>query len=312
MSNTSLTVHNLAFEIEKGESVRLDVWLATETEYTRSRIKRLIDDGSVLVNGEKSKSGRLLKEGDSIMMTVAEQTEDRPVPKDIPIQVLFEDDDIIVINKQRGLTVHPGAGNVDETLVGALLYRGTPLSDINGAQRPGIVHRLDKDTSGVMVVAKNNASHLALARQFAERTTVKKYVALLIGNLADDKGILTTFIGRNPSDRTLMTVTKEGRIAITEYRVIERYERYCLAEFILHTGRTHQIRGHCKHLGHPIIGDIAYGGADKRFGNLGGQLLHSKSLIIAHPKSGESMTFIAPEPEIFVKVRERLASGGAA
>ena len=296
----------VTFSVESGENIRLDVYLASETDYTRSRLKRLIDGGDILVNGEVCKCGRILKEGDFVTLTVPTDNAELPKPKDIPLDVIFEDDDIIVVNKQQGLTVHPGAGNGDTTLVNALLWRGTSLSDVNGAYRPGIVHRLDKYTSGVMVVAKNNVAHASLAKQFTERTVKKLYVAILDGNLKDDKGLLTTFIGRNPNDRKTMAVTKEGRVAITEYKVLERFPRNCVAEFVLHTGRTHQIRVHSKYLGAPVLGDKVYGSSDKRYSSLEGQLLHSRSLTITHPKSGEKMTFTAAPPEEFTRVYDSL------
>ena len=296
----------VTFFVESGENIRLDVYLAAETEYTRSRLKRLIDDKAVLVNGEGCKCGRILKAGDYITLSVKNEISELPKGVDIPLDVIYEDDDIIVVNKQQGLTVHPGAGNSDMTLVNALLWRKVALSDVNGAYRPGIVHRLDKDTSGVIVVAKNNAAHLSLAKQFTERTVKKIYVAILDGNLKEDKGLLTTFIGRNPSDRKTMAVTKEGRVAITEYKVVGRYPHNCVAEFVLHTGRTHQIRVHCKYLGAPVLGDKVYGSSDKRYSSLTGQLLHSRSLTISHPRSGEHMTFTAPEPAEFMRVYDSL------
>ncbi len=296
----------VAFSVESDENIRLDVYLAAETEYTRSRIKRLIDGGDVLVNGETSKCGRILKAGDSVTLKFDTDIGGLPAPKEIPLDIIYEDDDIIVVNKQQGLTVHPGAGNGDTTLVNALLWRGTSLPDVNGAYRPGIVHRLDKYTSGVMVVAKNNAAHVNLARQFTDRTTKKVYIAILDGNLKEDKGLLTTFIGRNPNDRKIMAVTKEGRVAITEYKVIERFARNCVAEFVLHTGRTHQIRVHSKYLGAPVLGDKVYGFSDKRYASLEGQLLHSRSLTITHPNSGERMTFTASPPAEFSRVYDSL------
>lgn len=297
----------LEFKVEKGEDVRLDVWLAAETEYTRSKIKRLIDDGDVTVNGEKSKCGRILKENDAIRALIPETTESLPQPKEIPLDVLYEDDDVIVVNKQQGLTVHQGAGTGDDTLINALMWRGTKLSSVGAPLRAGIVHRLDKDTSGVMIAAKTDAAHLSLAEQFAERTARKVYRAILIGNPKDEHGVLTTFISRDPKDRKLMKVASEGRTAITEYTVKERFDRYCYAEFVLHTGRTHQIRVHCKYLGHPILGDKSYGGEDRRFPSLEGQLLHSYSLTVTHPTTGKKMTFTAPPPEAFKKTYKILS-----
>lgn len=294
------------FIVEKGENIRLDVYLTAETEYTRSHIKTMIDGGKVLVNGCKCKSGKVLKENDVISVYFESAAENEIAPKDIPLNVLYEDDDVIVINKQQGLTVHPAAGNYTDTLVNALLYRNISLSSVNGAYRPGIVHRLDKDTSGVMVVAKNNASHMRLAEQFADREVEKLYRAILEGNLKEDKDFLTTFIGRNPADRKTMTVTKEGRIAITEYRVLRRFKNYCFVEFNLHTGRTHQIRVHAKYLNHPVVGDKTYGCDGKKFSSLKGQLLHAYSLSFTHPSTGEKMTFTAPLPDYFQKVYDVL------
>ncbi len=294
------------FFVENGESLRLDVYLTAETEHTRSRIKKLVDAGKVLVNGAECKCGRILKENDVITLVEDAQNDMVLTPKEIPLDILYEDDDVIVVNKQQGLTVHPGAGNTDDTLVSALLWRGTSLSSVNGAYRPGIVHRLDKDTSGVMIVAKNDFSHASLSKQFSDRTVRKLYVAILEGNLRDDKGMLTTFIGRSEKDRKIMAVVKEGRVAITEYRVLKRFKQNCFAEFNLHTGRTHQIRVHAKYLGHPVLGDKVYGSASKRFSSLDGQLLHSQSLTVAHPRSGETMTFTAPLPNKFAAVYDIL------
>lgn len=310
MSNENITEKALGnathYIVEKGENIRLDVYLTAETPYTRSHIKNLVEGGRVLVNGSACKSGRILKENDVIIAYFDEENPQSLTPKDIPLDILYEDDDIVVINKQQGLTVHPAAGNNTDTLVNALLYRQTALSSVNGVYRSGIVHRLDKDTTGVMVVAKNNAAHNALAEQFSERTAVKLYRAVLEGNLKEDKDILTTFIGRNPADRKTMAVTKEGRVAITEYRVLRRFKEYCFVEFTLHTGRTHQIRVHAKYLGHPVVGDKTYGFAGRRFTSLKGQLLHSYSLTIRHPSRGELMTFTAPLPDYFQKVYDTL------
>lgn len=308
--NLSDSDKTIKFTLESGENVRLDVYLSAETEFTRSHIKKLIDGGMVTINGSVTKCGRILKENDEVVLRVPDSPAVAPKAKEIPLEVLYEDDDIAVINKQRGLTVHPGAGNEDATLVGGLLWRGCTLSSMGGSDRPGIVHRLDKDTSGAIVVAKNDFSYLSLSRQFSARTVKKIYISILIGNPKTDGGILTTFIGRNPSDRKLMAVTKEGRIAITEYRILERFDGYCFAEFNLHTGRTHQIRVHAKYLGHPCLGDASYGGTDGRFRGLNGQLLHAKTLTIAHPRSGENMTFSAPVPEDFSSVLDKLRAKG--
>lgn len=297
----------MTFFVDNGEKIRLDVYLTAETEYTRSYIKKLSDDGHILLNGEKVKCGTILKTGDVITLDLP------PVitniePQDIPLDIIYEDADIAVINKQQGLTVHPAPGNYDNTLVNGLMFKLRDLSTINGELRPGIVHRLDKDTSGVMVVAKNNAAHLSLSRQIADRTVTKYYYGLVDGHLKEQNGRIDTLIGRNPKDRKLMAVTQDGRQAITGYEVIETFDAYDLVRFTLYTGRTHQIRVHARYINHPIVGDKTYGRPDK-FG-LKGQLLHSYSLTVRHPKTDEEMTFNAPLPGYFEKVLDKLRGRG--
>lgn len=292
---------NEVFIIEKGESQRLDVYLAFVLPYTRSYVKNLIDGGKITVNGQKVKCGKILKTGDVVDVSVPPAVNAEALPEDIPLDILYEDDDIAVINKQRGLTVHPAGGVYTGTLVNALLFRLKSLSSINGVIRPGIVHRLDKDTTGVMVVAKNDKAHLDLSKQISDRTVIKKYVALLEGNLPGDEGNVTTNIARSEKDRKLMTVAAEGRKAITDYKVLERFPDNCLVEFRIHTGRTHQIRVHAKYLQHPVVGDEAYGYKKQRF-NTTGQLLHSESLTFVHPTTREEMTFTAPIPDDFARI----------
>lgn len=289
------------FVIENGESQRLDVYLAFVLPFTRSYIKNLIDGGHVTVNEQKVKCGKILKVKDVIAVDVPEVTMTEAKPEDIPLDILYEDDDLAVINKQRGISVHPSGNIYSGTLVNALLYHLKNLSSINGVIRPGIVHRLDKDTTGVMVVAKNDSAHLELSRQIAERTVVKKYLAILEGNLANEVGNITTYIARSDKDRKLMAVSDDGRIAITDYKVVERYADNCLVEFRIHTGRTHQIRVHAKHLSHPVVGDRSYGFKKQKF-NTDGQLLHSHSLMFVHPTTKEEMTFVAPIPDDFNKI----------
>ncbi len=221
-------------------------------------------------------------------------------PEDIPLDIVYQDNDVAVINKPQGMVVHAGNGNKSSTLVNALLYHLDNLSGINGVIRPGIVHRIDKNTSGLLVVAKNDAAHVKLAEQLADKSCRRIYYALLEGVVKDDFGVIDTFIGRNPKDRKKMSVTSYGRRAITEYRVIERYNGYTLCEFSLKTGRTHQIRVHCKHIGHPIVGDPEYGYKSNKFG-LNGQLLHAGKLEFIHPTTGKKVCFEAPLPEYFVK-----------
>ena len=285
---------------EPGDKIRLDVYLADETEYTRSYIKQLIDSGRVLLNGEKPKGGTIVKTGDIIDLNPPEPFIAATPNPDIPVDIIYEDDDIAVINKPQGLTVHPAPGNYNDTLVNALLARLSSLSAINGALRPGIVHRLDKNTSGVMVVAKNDQAHLSLSRQIADRTVTKIYMAIVDGHLKESEGRIDAPIGRSPRDRKLMAVVPDGRHAVTDYTVIERLDRHDLVKFHILTGRTHQIRVHAKYIGHPVTGDEQYG-RGQVYGTTG-QLLHSWSLTFVHPTTGNEMTFTAPLPAIFEKV----------
>lgn len=293
--------------LEASQNGRLDVIVSSATEYTRSRVSGLVTEGVVTVNGVPAKkSGQTVKMGDEIVLDVPEVVT-KIEKKDIPVEIIYEDSDVAVINKPQGLTVHPAGGNYDNTLVNALMYRLDSLSGINGEVRPGIVHRLDKDTSGVMIVAKNDKSHLSLSKQIADRTVRKEYLALLEGNLSADKGTVVTKIGRNPKNRKLMAVTGDGREAITEYEVITRFNENCLVLFHIVTGRTHQIRVHAKHLGHPVVGDKSYGYKKQKFA-LDGQLLHAYRLTVTHPTSGEGMTFTASLPEYFTRVYDALAA----
>ncbi len=293
--------------IESDADGRLDVIVSALTGYTRSRIKQLVEKGLVRADGVTvKKCGHTLKKGDTVTLDVPDLVE-KIEKKDIPVDILYEDDDIAVINKPQGLTVHPAGGNYTDTLVNALMYRLDKLSGINGEIRPGIVHRLDKDTSGVMVVAKNDAAHLNLSAQIAKRTVKKEYLALLEGNLKDDSGTIVTRIGRSPKNRKLMAVLPEGREAVTDYTVLTRFDDNCLVLFVIRTGRTHQIRVHAKYLGHPVVGDKSYGYKKQKF-DLNGQLLHAYRLTFTHPTTGKVMTFVAPVPDYFVKVYDTLAA----
>lgn len=283
---------------------RLDVFLADETELTRSHIKRLIEQGKVLISGVVAdKAGRTVKVGDEVSFDDEADTAEI-LPQDIPLDVIYDDEDIAVINKQRGLVVHPGAGNASGTLVNALMYRyGGELSVLGGAARAGIVHRLDKDTTGLIVIAKNDRAHAELGRQFSDRAVDKYYRAVLDGGLKDDRGTVDAPIGRDPKNRVRMAVVGGGRRAVTEYEVLERFKRNCYCEFKLLTGRTHQIRVHAAYLHHPVTGDVLYGGSD-RFG--AGQLLHSRLIRFDHPRSGKRLEFTAPEPQDFVAALDKL------
>ncbi len=284
---------------------RLDVFLTDETELTRSHIKRLIDGGRVTVNGSAAvKSGQKVMLGDEVRFE-DECSADDVQPQNIALDVVYEDDDIAVINKQRGLVVHPGAGNRNGTLVNALKYRyGESLSVTGGAARAGIVHRLDKDTTGLIVIARNDAAHVALCKQFAERTVKKLYRAIVDGNFREDKFTVDAPIGRDRRNRLKMTVTPDGRHAVTKAEVLERFKNNCYAQFELCTGRTHQIRVHCAHLHHPVSCDGVYGGSMRL--KASGQLLHSAHLELDHPTRGTRMSFDAPEPDDFLRAKDIL------
>lgn len=290
--------------IDKSD-VRLDVYLSSKLNFSRSKVQKLIDGGKVLVNGEAVKSKRLTAIGDTVSVSISEPEEYDVKPINIPIDVVYQDDDLAVINKPQGLTVHKGSGTGDDTLVNALLYHLDKLSGINGVIRPGIVHRIDKDTSGLLVVAKNDTAHLKLSSQIEKKVCKRVYVALLEGNLKSDCGRVETYISRSTKNRTMMAVSSSGRKAITDYKVIERSGGYTLCEFSLQTGRTHQIRVHSKHLGHPIVGDSVYGFKTNKF-KLNGQLLHAKTLSFIHPTLNEEVTFSAEIPDYFTAVLNKL------
>ena len=273
---------------------------------TRSHAKKLCEDGFVRKNGAVVKPSSPVKAGEIVEVTIEDAREIDLKPVDIPIDVVYEDEYIAVINKPQGLTVHAGGGTRDNTLVNALLYHLDNLSGINGELRPGIVHRIDKDTSGLLVVAKCDEAHVSLAKQIEKKTCKREYLALLEGVVSADNGRIETFIARSDKDRKAMTVTSgKGRKADTSYEVIKRYKDYTLCRFTLGTGRTHQIRVHAKYIGHPVVGDKTYGFKKQKF-NLDGQLLHAFKLTLVHPKTNEEMTFEAPLPDYFSKVLDIL------
>ena len=285
--------------------IRIDVYLSSKLSFTRSRIKKLCDDSCVLVNNTIAKANKVLKTNDNIEVLIPEDKKLDLEPQNIPLDIIYQDNDLAVINKPQGLTVHAGNGTNGGTLVNALIYHLDNLSGINGVIRPGIVHRIDKNTSGLLVVAKNDNAHIKLAKQLEDKTCSRKYIALLEGVLKTDSGTVNTFIGRNPKDRTKMAVVSMGREAITNYKVIKRYKDYTLCEFSLKTGRTHQIRVHAKHLGHPIVGDKEYGYKNQKF-NLNGQLLHAKELKFIHPTTNEKVSFSCELPDYFEKILKTL------
>lgn len=285
------------------EHFRVDVFLSEKSGLTRSAVKKLCEEGHVFLNGSPVKAGEMLKVGQKITMEIPEPRQIAAKPEDIPLDIVFEDSDLAVVNKRQGMTVHAGNGNYEGTLVNALLFRLGNLSGINGELRPGIVHRIDKDTSGLLVVAKNDKAHLSLSEQIQNKTCRREYLALLEGVVKEDSGTIVTQLGRSPKDRLQMAVlpTGKGRRAETDFFVEERFERNSLVRFSLKTGRTHQIRVHAKYIGHPVVGDKLYGFSKQRF-DLDGQLLHAFRLELTHPTSGERMSFSAPLPDYFERV----------
>ena len=289
--------------------VRLDVYLAEKLQKTRSAVLKAIEEGRVLLNGKTpSKAGVKISIGDVVTVDIPEPRPISAKPQDIPIDVIYEDNDIVVVNKPQGMVTHPAGGSPDGTLVNALLYRVSDLSGINGEIRPGIVHRLDKDTSGVLVVAKNDAAHLALSKQISTKKALRYYYALVVGNIAQDEGKIEKNIARSKKDRKQMTVSNEGRHALTLFKVIDRFKGYTLVECELRTGRTHQIRVHMKSIGHPVVGDPVYGKPSPLAPK--GQLLHAHKLVLFHPVTGEQMTFTAPVNPVFAAALEKLGFRG--
>lgn len=291
--------------VAESGGTRLDVFVAEKAECTRSHAKNLIEEGNVTVNGIKAaKSGALLKAGDVVVIVNPAPKELDLSPQDIPIEIVWQDEDFALVNKPQGMVVHPAPGAYDNTLVNALLFKLSSLSGINGVARPGIVHRLDKDTSGLLVVAKNDYAHISLQKQIAEKSAKRYYYALVDGVVQKDSGEIRNFLARSTADRKKYAVAKDGRLAITLYKVVKRYSVYTLMEYELKTGRTHQIRVHSRYIGHPVVGDRTYGGSDA-FG-LNGQLLHAYKLVLTHPRTGEEMTFTAPLPDYFQSVLDKL------
>lgn len=292
---------------EGGKNVRADVFVSeNEEDISRSFAGRLFSEGLAKVNGRAAKPSLKLKEGDVITFTLPEPEAIDAVPEDILLDIVYEDDSVLVINKPRGMVVHPAVGNERGTVVNAALFhcQGS-LSGINGSVRPGIVHRIDKDTTGLLVIAKNDRAHKSLTDQLADRSLSRVYYALVNGNIKEDGGTVDAPIGRSPKDRKKMAVVPDGRSAVTDFEVIERFGAYTLVRCKLRTGRTHQIRVHMKHIGHSVVGDKAYGIKNERFA-LAGQLLHAKEISFVHPETGEKVTFSSPLPEDFSSVLEVL------
>jgi len=284
------------------EGKRLDVFLSQKLDITRNAAAALIEGGGVSVLKKNYK----VREGDQIEVIIPEPREIDVVAQNLPIDIVYEDSDLLVINKARGMVVHPAAGNPDGTLVNALMYHcGAELSGINGVLRPGIVHRLDKDTSGLMLVAKNDFAHNGLAEQIKEHSVRREYHTVVIGNLRDDYGTVSAPIGRHKTDRKKMAVTESNsKDATTHFTVIERYPGFTYVSCLLETGRTHQIRVHMSHTGHPVVGDVLYGARDKL--GLVGQCLHSKNVTFVHPRTNEKMYFESELPDYFREILRKL------
>ncbi len=289
---------------------RLDVFLSEQTEeVTRSRLKKLLEEGYVTVDGVPvTKAGEGVKAGARVCLFLPEAVEYTVQAEDIPVEILYQDGDFAIVNKPQGMTVHAGNGVASGTLVNALLFALDSLSGIGGVIRPGIVHRIDKDTTGLLVVAKNDRAHVALAGQIAEKSCKRTYYALLEGRVKEERGRVTTDIGRHPTERLKMAVLPDGRgkRAVTDFEAVVHFgNAYTLCKFDLQTGRTHQIRVHAKHLGYPVVGDPVYGYKKQKF-KTEGQLLHAQRLELTHPTTGERMVFTAPLPLVFAEILEKL------
>lgn len=297
------------FEItEELEDERVDKCLSALIDsLSRSYIQKMVREGQVTVNGETVKGSYRLKTEDIVAFSLPEAVEPDIEPEDIALDILYEDADVIVVNKPKGMVVHPAAGHYSGTLVNALMYHcGEQLSGINGVMRPGIVHRIDMDTTGSVIVCKNDAAHQSIAEQLKDHSITRCYHAICLGVLKDDEDIIDKPIGRHPTDRKKMAVNeRNGKRAVTHYRVLKRFEKYSYIECRLETGRTHQIRVHMAAIGHPLLGDETYGNAKCPF-KLQGQVLHAKTLGFVHPTTGEYVEVDAPLPEYFVKLLEKL------
>lgn len=302
----------LVFTVEKEyEGMRLDVFMSERGDFTRSAAQKLLEDGNVTVNGKSETKKYKIKSGDEVQVIIPEPRVVDARPQDIPLDIVYEDDDIIVVNKPQGMVVHPAAGNFDGTLVNALMYhtKGN-LSAINGVIRPGIVHRIDKDTSGILVVAKNDKAHLSLSEQIKEHSMTREYYCLVVGGVKEDEFTVDKPIGRDPKDRKKMLAgVRDGRCAITHFYVEKRYQGYTLLKCVLETGRTHQIRAHLKSVGKSIVGDPVYGLKKDKLAEknkVSGQLLHAKKLGFIHPSKNEYVEFNNELPDYFMCILHKL------
>lgn len=294
---------------EENENIRLDIFVSElYSDLSRSYIQKLVKEKQITVNNKMEKNKYLVQSGDEIVVNIPEAKELIVEAQNIPIEIVYEDEDLIVINKQQGMVVHPAPGNYDNTLVNAIMYHcKDKLSSINGVIRPGIVHRIDKNTSGLLVIAKNDISHRSLAEQFKEHTVVRKYVAVVRGRVKENRAIIDAPIKRHPTNRLKMATSEDGRNAITHIKVIERFSDDSYIEARLETGRTHQIRVHLSYINHPLVGDVVYGpkSGGTKF-NLAGQVLHAKTLGFIHPTRNEFIEFNSELPASFNKVLRTL------
>ena len=284
--------------------LRLDKAVADLTELSRGLANEQIKNGQILVNGEAKKAKYAVKEGDVISYELPEPEVVEYVAEDLPLEIVYQDEDVAIVNKPQGMVVHPSAGHTSGTLVNALMYHIKDLSGINGVLRLGIVHRIDKDTSGLLMIAKNDQAHLALADELKDKKSLRKYWAIVHGNLPNDRGVIEAPIGRSEKDRKKQAVTAKGKPALTRFQVLERFGDYTLVELQLETGRTHQIRVHMAYIGHPVAGDEVYGPRKTLKGH--GQFLHARTLGFTHPRTGEVLEFTAEAPAIFLETLEKL------
>ena len=292
--------------IVETDGERLDKYLSNQLDYTRTAIQRYIQDKQVEVNGAETLVKYKVKQGDCIILKIPDAVAVDIIEENIPIDIIYEDSDIIIVNKPQDMVVHPAPGNYTGTLVNALLYHCKEgLSGINGEIRPGIVHRIDKDTSGILMVAKNDKAHLALSEKLKEHDITRKYHAIVYGRVKESEGIIEKPIARSSKDRKKMAIVQDGRYAKTHYKVLETFKDFTYIELTLYTGRTHQIRVHMASIGHPILGDPIYGPQKTRFG-LTKQMLHAKVLGFEHPRTGEELLFETELPEYFSKIIDKI------
>ena len=297
----------MILEVIENDGIRIDKYLALSTDYSRSKIQKMIDGEMLLVNNKVVKSSYVVSLGDVITLNIVEE-DSRILPENIPLDIIYEDDYLLVVNKPSGMVVHPAVGNYSKTLVNALMYHVNHLSTVNGSIRPGIVHRIDADTSGLLLVAKNDMVHNDLALQISKKTVSRKYIALVHGVIAEDTATIDAPIGRDPNDRKKMAVVADNsKDAVTHIRVLERYKKATLIECVLETGRTHQIRVHLNYIGHPVVNDPVYGHKkldDPDFG----QMLHAKEIGFVHPITKEEMHFSVDAPKEFYQILEKYKS----